>query len=123
MIHKEHNLIEAFGFAISGIKTAIMLNRNFKIHLIFAVLVIISCFVLGLTNSEIAIIIMVISLVLGVEMINTAIEEVVDLVTKDYREEAKYAKDVSAGMVLIVAIGSFVVGLYIFLPHVITFLK
>ncbi|EKD87118.1 MAG: hypothetical protein ACD_37C00032G0002 [uncultured bacterium] len=123
MIHKEHNLIEAFGFAISGIKTAIMLNRNFKIHLIFAVLVIISCFVLGLTNSEIAIIIMVISLVLGVEMINTAIEEVVDLVTKDYREEAKYAKDVSAGMVLIVAIGSFVVGLYIFLPHVLTFLK
>jgi len=66
---------------------------------------------------------MVISLVLGVEMINTAIEEVVDLVTKDYREEAKYAKDVSAGMVLIVAIGSFVVGLYIFLPHVLTFLK
>ena len=123
MIHKEHNLIEAFGFAISGIKTAIMLNRNFKIHLIFAVLVIISCFVLGLTNSEIAIIIMVISLALGVEMINTAIEEVVDLVTKDYREEAKYAKDVSAGMVLIVAIGSFVVGLYIFLPHVLTFLK
>ena len=123
MIHKEHNLIEAFGFAISGIKTAIMLNRNFKIHLIFAVLVIISCFVLGLTNSEIAIIIMVVSLVLGVEMINTAIEEVVDLVTKDYREEAKYAKDVSAGMVLIVAIGSFVVGLYIFLPHVLTFLK
>ncbi|KKP95581.1 MAG: diacylglycerol kinase, diacylglycerol kinase [Microgenomates group bacterium GW2011_GWC1_38_14] len=123
MIHKEHNLIETFGFAISGIKTAIMLNRNFKIHLIFAVLVIISCFVLGLTNSEIAIIIMVISLVLGVEMINTAIEEVVDLVTKDYREEAKYAKDVSAGMVLIVAIGSFVVGLYIFLPHVLTFLK
>src|SRR3990167_590527 len=103
MIHKEHNLIETFGFAISGIKTAIMLNRNFKIHLIFAVLVIISCFVLGLINS--------------------AIEEVVDLVTKDYREEAKYAKDVSAGMVLIVAIGSFVVGLYIFLPHVLTFLK
>ena len=62
MIHKEHNLIEAFGFAISGIKTAIMLNRNFKIHLIFAVLVIISCFVLGLTNSEIAIIIFFVKL-------------------------------------------------------------
>lgn len=123
MIHKEHNLIETFGFAVSGIKTAVMLNRNFKIHLIFAVLVIIACFVLGLSNSEIAIIIMVISLVLGAEMINTAIEEVVDLVTKDYREEAKYAKDVSAGMVLIVAIGSFVVGLYIFLPHILTFLK
>lgn len=123
MIHKNHNIAESFGFAISGIKTAVMLNRNMKIHLVIALFVLVASFIFGLTTLEIAVILMVIVLVIGVEMVNTAIEEVVDLVTKDYREEAKYAKDVSAGMVLVVAIGSFIVGLMIFLPHILFFFQ
>lgn len=114
--------IESFGFAIEGIKVAIRYNRNIRIHIIIAVLVVISTFIFGLNQFEKAIICMIILLVISAEMINTAIEEVVDLVTKDYREEAKYAKDVSAGMVLIVAAGSIAVGFLVFTPHILKFI-
>jgi len=110
--------LESVGFAIQGIKVAIRYNRNIRIHIVIAVLVVISTFIFGLNQFEKAIICMIILLVISAEMINTAIEEVVDLVTKDYREEAKYAKDVSAGMVLIVATGSIAVGFLVFTPHV-----
>lgn len=114
--------IESVGFAIEGIKVAIRYNRNIKIHILIAILVVISTFIFGLNQFEKAIICMIILLVISAEMINTAIEEVVDLVTKDYREEAKYAKDVSAGMVLIVAAGSIAVGFLVFTPHVLKML-
>lgn len=113
-----HSLTQSFGFALNGIRLALKYNRNIKIHFIAAILVIILSFTLGLSLSEKAIIIMIILLVLSAEMINTAIEEAIDLVTKDYREEAKYAKDVSAGMVFLVALGSIIVGLLIFIPHI-----
>lgn len=112
-----HSLLESFGFAINGLKLAAKYNRNIRIHFIFAILVILLSFLIGLSTVEISIIIMMVLLVISAEMINTAIEEVVDLVTKDYRVEAKVAKDVSAGMVFIVAIGSVVIGLLIFIPH------
>lgn len=114
--------IESVGFAIEGIKVAIRYNRNIRIHILIAILVVISAFIFGLNQFEKAIICMIILLVISAEMINTAIEEVVDLVTKDYREEAKYAKDVSAGMVLIVAAGSIAVGFLVFTPHVLKML-
>ena len=52
-------------------------------------------------------------------MINTAIEEMVDLIVQEHREQARIAKDVAAGMVLVTAIGSLVIGAVIFLPHII----
>lgn len=118
MRREKPTFIESVGYAIEGIKVAIRYNRNIRIHIIIAILVVISTFIFGLNQFEKAIICMIILLVISAEMINTAIEEVVDLVTKDYREEAKYAKDVSAGMVLIVATGSIAVGFLVFTPHV-----
>ncbi len=114
--------IESVGYAIEGIKVAIRYNRNIRIHIVIAVLVVIATFIFGLNQFEKAIICMIILLVISAEMINTAIEEIVDLVTKDYKEEAKYAKDVSAGMVLIVATGSIAVGFLVFTPHVLKFI-
>lgn len=118
MNNKKPTFFESVGFAIQGIKVAIRYNRNIRIHIIIAVIVVISTFLLGLNQFEKAIICMIILLVISAEMINTAIEEIVDLVTKDYREEAKFAKDVSAGMVLIVAVGSIAVGFLVFTPHI-----
>lgn len=118
MKNKKPTFFKSVGFAIQGIKIAIRYNRNIRIHIIIAIIAVISTFLLGLNQFEKAIICMIILLVISAEMINTAIEEVVDLVTKDYREEAKLAKDVSAGMVLIVAVGSIAVGFLVFTPHV-----
>ncbi len=62
-------------------------------------------------------------LVICTEMINTAIEEMVNLLTNEHRLEAKIAKDVSAGMVLLTAMGSVIVGILVFTPHILKLLK
>lgn len=121
MIKKNNSFIDSVKFAIAGIKIATRYNRNMRVHFVIAIFVIIFSFIFGLSNSEKAIIAMIILLVISAEMINTAIEEVVDLVTKDYRQEAKYAKDVSAGMVLIASTASIIVGALIFFPYVVNF--
>lgn len=118
MSQTNYSFEQSLSFAINGIKIATKYNRNIRIHFIIAILVFLSCFILKMPMSDVAIIGMIILLVISVELINTAIEEIVDLVTKDYKEEAKIAKDVSAGMVLIVAVGSIAVGFLVFTPHV-----
>ncbi len=72
---------------------------------------------------EWCILVLMICLVLVLELINTAIERCVDLVTKDYRELARVAKDVSAGAVLVASMFSVVIGILIFLPKIILFIK
>ena len=57
-------------------------------------------------------------LVITAEMVNTCIEEIVDLVVNEHRKEAKIAKDVGAGMVLVSAFGAFITGIVIFTPHI-----
>lgn len=122
MSQTNYSFKQSLGFAINGIKIATKYNRNIRIHFIIAILVFLSCFILKMPLSDVAIIGMIILLVISVEIINTAIEEIVDLVTKDYKEEAKIAKDVSAGMVLIVSVGSVAVGILVFAPHVLKFI-
>ena len=119
MNDKNHSLLQSFKFAMAGIKIAVRENRNMKIHILIAILVVGFAYFLQMSRIEIVIISLVILLVLSAEMINSAIEEVINLVTKDYRQEARIAKDVSAGMVLVISIGSIAIGLLIFLPHII----
>ena len=109
---------QSLGFAINGIKIATKYNKNIRIHLVIAIIVLVCSIILQMQLVEMAVIAMMVLLVISAELINTAIEEVIDLVTKDYREEARIAKDVSAGMVLIVSTGSVLVGFLIFTPYV-----
>lgn len=111
-------LFNAFGFAIEGIRYALKSDQNLRIHFVFAILVILASIYFKVGPFEMGILGVMILLVIVVEMINSAIEKMVDLITKDYRIEAKIAKDVSSGMVLITVIGSVIVGVLIFLPYV-----
>ncbi len=115
-LNKLHN---SFKFAFEGISHSINENQNIKIHLIAAIFVLISALLLGLTRYEFFGIGILIVLVISAEMINSAIEEVVNLLVNEHRQEAKIAKDVSAGMVLLVSLFALVVGLFIFIPHII----
>ena len=118
MSQTNYNFMQSLRFALNGIKIAAKYNRNIRIHFVAAIIVFISSFILKMSPAETAIIGMMVLLVISAEMINTAIEEVIDLVTKDYNEEAKIAKDVSAAMVLIVSTGSIVVGILLFIPYI-----
>jgi diacylglycerol kinase len=114
----ENKVHHSFGFALAGILHAFRDNRNIRIHTVIAILVLVASFLLGLTKIEKIIILLVVVLVIASEMINTAIEEMVDLITGEHREEAKRAKDVAAGMVLVAAIGAIIVGIVIFTPYI-----
>lgn len=120
---QNNKIHHSFGFAIVGIVHAFRNNRNLKIHLLLAILVIIASFLLTLTRVEKLILLVMIVLVFSAEMVNTALEEMTDLITDEHRQEAKDAKDVAAGMVLVVSIGAVIVGLIIFAPYIIRLIQ
>ncbi|WP_313798236.1 diacylglycerol kinase family protein [Cytobacillus sp.] len=119
---KKHRLIKSFGFAFTGIRSVIMRERNMKIHLVISIIVILAGIWLSLSKLEWLFIILAIGGMLSLEMINTAIERVVDLVTNQYHPLAKDAKDIAAGAVLLYAIMSVIIGLMIFLPKILELL-
>lgn len=114
---------ESVGYALDGIQYTISHERNFRIEVLFAIAVTIASFFLKVSLIEWSLLILVIGMVLALEMVNTAIERCVDLVTKDYKELAKNAKDISAGAVFIMSMFSVVLGILIFLPKILTLLE
>lgn len=115
-------LSQSFGYAFRGIYFALKYNQNLRIHFAVAILVIIASIVFGVNAFEMGILGIMILLVICTEMINTALEEMVNLIVNEHRQEAKIAKDVAAGMVLVAAMGSVIVGILIFVPHILKLL-
>lgn len=118
-MHKDP-FYKSLGYAISGIIQCIQKERNIKIHLVFMFLVIICGFLFQLSITEWLVCILLFGLVISLELVNTAIEAVVDLCTQEYHPLAKIAKDTAAGAVLISAIASVVIGLIIFAPKILS---
>lgn len=114
-------LIRSFGYAIEGITHALSKDQNLVIHFTIAIIVVIACVYFKVTTYEMGLLGLTILMVIATEMINTAIERMVDLITKEHRVEAKIAKDVSSGMVLITAVGAAIIGILVFTPHIIRF--
>lgn len=107
-----------FKYPIQGLFTTIKKDQNFLLHLLAAAVVITAGFIFNITQFEWIILIIVISLVLSFEAINTAVEYVVDLVTGEYKLYAKYAKDIAALSVLITSIAALIIGIIIFFPYI-----
>jgi diacylglycerol kinase (ATP) len=108
---------DSFQYAFEGLLWAVRTQPNFRIHLLLSAGALGLGFFLGITRLEMLIIVFTILLGLMTEMINTAIESVTDLVTREWRTEAKIAKDVSAGMMVLVAFGALIVAIAIFGPY------
>lgn len=111
-------LIASFKYAILGIIHAFRTERNMKIHAVAMAAVIIAGFYFKVTALEWLVLLLTISLVIGMEMLNTAVEALVDLVTHEYRSLAAIAKNVAAGAVLFCACVAVIAGLIIFIPYV-----
>lgn len=112
------SLLSSFKYALEGVWHAFKHNRNLRIAFILALLTVLLGLYFQIKSLEMVIIVIAILLVILSEMINTSLEEMVDLITQEHRKEAKIAKDVGAGMVLVATIGSVVIGLFIFLPYI-----
>ena len=109
----------SFTYPIKGLRYAYRNEQNLAVDVGVALLVTIAGFIFKLNLVEWAILALTRGLVISCELINTAIEAVVDLVTEDYHPLAKVAKDTAAAAVFVFAIIAVIVGLIIFLPKVI----
>ncbi len=113
---KSKNVFQSFKYAFSGLKYGFINTKNLHIDLLFIIAVIVCGFLFRICFIEWIAIILCISVVVSLELINTAIEEVVNLASPDVHPLAKASKDVAAGAVLFSAIMTAIVGFIIFIP-------
>ncbi|HEY4033883.1 MAG TPA: diacylglycerol kinase family protein [Ktedonobacteraceae bacterium] len=113
--------IAGFGYAFHGLWYTLCTQRHARIHIFIATLAIIMGIILHISALEFAIVFVAITGVFTTEMLNTVAELCVDLASPEYHPLAKIAKDVAAGAVLANAILSIIIGLFIFLPHLLKF--
>lgn len=116
IVDKEKNVFDSFRHAFNGIKSAFTTEYHMVIHSYFAVAVIISGVLFQISYIEWLICLLLIGLVFVLELVNTAIESIVNMITTEYNFYAKVAKDTAAGAVLVMSIVSAIIGLIIFVP-------
>lgn len=114
---KQHHI--SFRHAFEGVSWAFNSQPNFRVHLTLASIALALGLLFRVTYLEMTILILTITLCLGIEMVNTSIEAVTDLVIQKYDKQAKIAKDVAAGMMLLAAFGAVLVASFIFLPRIV----
>ena len=113
------NLLKSFKYAFSGIYYVLNTSRNFRIQLIFALTSLMIGFLLRISLSNYVILVATIMSVLILEILNTSIESIVDLVVKkEFSTLAKISKDTSAGAVLLASINSVIIAVSIFVPKI-----
>lgn len=115
---KRNPLYKSFGYALEGIWMGFRKERNLKIHGVVMAVVIAVGLAVKLSAVKWCICLVFFGLVISLELVNTAIEAVVDLVTEERRPLAKLAKDTAAGAVLVAAVLSAVAGCIIFIPEI-----
>lgn len=116
-------IIRSFGYAFEGIWTGIRKERNMKIHCLAVILVTAAGIFFGISATEWCICLLLFGMVVSLELVNTAVEAVVDLVTEEKKPLAKIAKDTAAGAVLFTAIMAVIIGCVIFIPYAFDWLR
>ncbi|WP_244833279.1 diacylglycerol kinase [Clostridium sp. BJN0001] len=111
---KVKKILDSFNNAITGIIDTVRTERNMKIHLVAALMVLILCFLLDISKFEFLTLAITITMVISAELINTAIEAAIDMTTNYYHPLAKVAKNAAAGGVFVTAVNALIVGYVIF---------
>jgi|WetSurMetagenome_2_1015567.scaffolds.fasta_scaffold149508_1 diacylglycerol kinase len=111
------SLIDSFRNALNGLRYALRTQRNARIHLAASLIVLVLGLWLGLTLIEWCLVITCIGMVWMAELSNTVLENVVDLLSPEYHELAKTAKDVKAGVVVVASLAAALVGLLVLGPR------
>lgn len=111
---KNNSFFKSLFHAIEGIISAIRTERNLRFHIVIANLICIFSYFYGISKESWAVLILTIFSVIAAELLNTSIENAIDTITDDIKLSAKIAKDTSAAAVLVLAIGSILVGISLF---------
>ncbi len=108
----------SFKYALEGLSYALKSQLNFKIQLIIGLITVLVAAVLGFSYYDWIILLILICLVLSAELTNTVLEKVTDIVQPEIHPEVKIAKDLAAGIVLLIAVFSVIIGILLFYPHI-----
>jgi undecaprenol kinase len=108
-------LFVSFTFAFTGIITAFRSEQNFRIHTIVSLVVILTAITLDFSSLRMVVLLIVIGIILALELVNTAVEKTVDLITLECHPLAKEAKDAAAGAVLVFSIFAVIIGILLFI--------
>ena len=112
---RQTKIFESFNAAIEGFLYVVKSERNMRIHFLFAIMILLLGILLNFTPNEMMILTTTIALVLVAEMVNTAVELIVDIIVKmEYHPIARLIKDISAGAVLLTVINALIVGYLLF---------
>lgn len=109
-------MLKSFQYAFRGIKDALKSEPNLRFHFLASVIAVIMAVYLKFNATEFAILFLTIFLVIILEFINTVIEKLSDMVHPEQSEKMRVIKDISAGVVLLGAVASLVIGTLLFLP-------
>ncbi|MBF0473229.1 MAG: diacylglycerol kinase [Nitrospirae bacterium] len=110
--------ITSLNYAIEGILIAAKTEKHIRYHIVAASVVVIFSYVAGITRVEFLVVLLSVLSVIVTELINTAIEASIDLLSPDIHPKARIAKDTAAGAVLITAVGAAIVGYIILIPYI-----
>jgi len=113
--------LKSANFAIEGILQGAKTQRHLRYHFFTAAFILVLSYVLGITRMEFIMVSLAVILVISAEMLNSAVEAVVDILSPQYSEKARTAKDIAAGAVLITAFGAAVLGYIILFPYLKSF--
>jgi diacylglycerol kinase (ATP) len=108
------SLLDSFNYAVEGVIHVLRTQRNLRIHFFAAVLVFVGAIAVGVSRLQLIALVLAIAFVLVAEMLNTAIEGVIDVSTTSFDPNAKLAKDIAAGAVLIASVAAVAVGFLVF---------
>lgn len=112
-------LRNSFRTAFNGIVVGLKCERNFKVHLVVAVITLVLIYLLRASYLEWAVIILTIVAVMSLELVNTALEKLIDFLNPDIHPTIKIVKDMVGGAVLIAALGAVAIGCLIILPKIV----
>ncbi|MGH7256441.1 MAG: diacylglycerol kinase [Nitrospirales bacterium] len=111
-------LVKKFQYAWAGLKAAVVREQSLRIQSLAGIVVVVTGAVVGLTRLEWAFVVAAVGAVLSLELVNSAVEKALDLLHPHEHEQVRFVKDVLAAAVLLASLAAAVIGLLIFLPHV-----
>ena len=116
-------LLKSFGYAFAGIRSCFQSEQNFRIHLLLTIVVVVFSILFKISTIEWIAVCFCTAFVITMEMLNTAIENLCDVVHKEVHPGIEKVKDIAAGAVLVAAFFSGITGAVIFLPKIINLIK
>ncbi len=120
---KKHSATDSFGYAFSGIKNSIKDEPNLRFHILAGTVAIFMGFYFQLSLEKMAILVITIFSVIILELVNTVVEEIVNIIRPHYSPKAKLIKDISAAIVLLSSFAAIAVGLLLFAPYILQLLS